>query len=69
MKTRSKEIIEDEEYGLKQLKDELNSLKSKWIKIPHTLRLIEFLEYSIKQKENCIEKIRNFKEEVKLRKK
>lgn len=61
MKTRSREIIEEEEYDLKQLKEELKSLKSKWIKIPSTLGLISFLEYSIKEKEKFIEKLKEFK--------
>lgn len=63
MKTRSKEIIEEEEYNLKQLKEELKSLKSKWIKIPSTLGLISFLEYSIKEKEKFMEKLKEFKSE------
>ena len=69
MKTRSREIIDEEEYSLKQLKEELKSLKSKWIKIPSTLGLISFLEYLIKQKENYIKNLRNFKGEVRLRRK
>jgi len=63
MKTHSKEIIEDEEFSLKQLKEELKSLKSKWIKIPSVKRLISFLEHAIKEKEKFIKKLKGFKYE------
>lgn len=60
-KAPSKEIIEDEDYNLQQGKDKLKELKRKWIKLPSTLRLIEFLEFYIKEKEEFIETLRNFK--------
>lgn len=56
--TQSKEIIENEEFDLKQSNGELKKLKVKWIKIPSTLRLINFLENYIKQKEIFISKIK-----------
>ena len=53
-KVPSKEMIKDEEYGLKQVKEKVKELKRKWVKLPSTLRLIEFLEYYIKEKEKFI---------------
>ena len=64
-KTRSREIIEDEEFGLRQLKNELHELKSKWIKAPSKVRLISFLEHSIKEKEKFIQRLKDFKYEKK----
>ncbi|MFH1311153.1 MAG: hypothetical protein ABIH65_01985 [Nanoarchaeota archaeon] len=61
VKTQSNEMIEDEEYSLKQAKNQLNDLKGKWIKLPSTLRFIEFLEHYIKEKEKFIQKLRDFK--------
>ena len=62
MTIRTKEIIEEEETKLKQLKEELDSLKFKWFKRSSVLRTIAFLEYLIKQKEEYIKKIKNFTE-------
>jgi len=53
-------MIEDEEYSLKQARDELKELKLKWIKLPSTSRLIEFLEHYIKEKEKFIQKLKDF---------
>lgn len=60
-KTHSNEMIEDEGYSLKQAQNELKNLKSKWIKLPSVLRLIDFLEHYIKEKEKFIKKLRDFK--------
>ncbi len=65
VKTKSSEKIEDEEYSLKQTKDEIEDLKGKWIKTPSTLRLIEFLEFYVKEKEKFIQTLKGFKEKDK----
>lgn len=58
MKTRFKEIIEDEEFTLGVYQEELSSLKKKWIKTPWTIRLIEKLEKLIIEKEKLIIKLK-----------
>ena len=66
MKNKSKEIIDSEEWNLKQMKEELASLKSKWVKIPSTQKFINFLEYAVKEKEKHIKALKDYKEKGKL---
>jgi len=64
VKSPSNEKIEEEEYSLKQAQDQLKDLRSKWIKLPSTLRFIEFLEYYIKEKKKFIQKLRDSKKKA-----
>jgi hypothetical protein len=61
MKKPSLEKIEEEEFGLKQAREDLANLKKKWIKTSGTLRMIEFLEHYCEGKEKFIKKLREFK--------
>lgn len=61
VKSLSNEKIEEEEYSIEHAKEEIKDLKKKWIKLPSTLRYMEFLENYIKEKEKFIKKIREFK--------
>jgi hypothetical protein len=62
MKKRSREIIDGEEWDLKPLKEELSSLKSKWVKIPSTQKFISFLEFVVKEKEKYIKALKDYRE-------
>lgn len=55
---RINEIIEEQEEELTSLKEELETIKRKWIKFSVHFKLIEFLEYYIKLKEKEIQKIK-----------
>jgi len=57
---KAKEIIEEEQDNLKDYEKEKKELQGKWIKLPSTIRYIEFLDFYIKEKNKFIEKIKNF---------
>ena len=59
IKSPSNELIDEEKYSLETYKSKKKKLEAKWIKLPSTLRFIEFLKHYIKEK--FIQNLRNFK--------
>jgi len=60
-KSPSNELIDEEKDTLEIHKKKKKELEKKWVKLPSTLRYIEFLEYYLKEKEKFIEVLRKFK--------
>ena len=58
MKPTQFQMIENEEWEVRAVKEELEKLKSKLIKLPHTVRFISFLEFFIEQKKEFINKLK-----------
>ena len=53
------QLIEEEMFSLKQAKETLNSLKSRWIKTSSVIRSIKTLEFYIQKKQRLISELQN----------